>query len=219
MRVRTVCGAAILLAAVTCEPAGATALKVRVVNAIGKKGLAKVLVIVMSLEPGVGDVDRDLTRPDGSIPDMDIPPGFYEVIATYPYLNWGTRVRDLALRTKPVSITLELERILDQTVPLIPVFDLKVQVLDERGLPVYGARIIGRDLEAKDLAFAWADTHGQAIIRIPADGAEVTVIYGDRDQVARVDVHSHFQPCQAQCMLSNIDDLSKAPQTLTVQFK
>jgi hypothetical protein len=210
---------AILLLIVTCQPASATLLKVRVIDALGTEGIAKVLVITRSLEPGKGDVSRDLTRQDGSIPDLDIPPGLYEVIATYPYQAWRTRVRDFIAGANPVPITLELEQIWDQTVYAGGVVDLRVQVVDGQGHPVHNAQIIGRNLDASELSFATTDSAGRALIRIPTDGAEVTTIYGDHSRVDRVDIDSHKRDCQLACVDSSIEKLSKTSHDLTVRLE
>jgi hypothetical protein len=174
----------------------------------------------MSLEPGVGDVCRDLTRPDGSIPDVDIPPGLYEVIATYPYKPYRTRVRDFLAGARPVGITLELEEIPDQRVFIsTPVFDLRVRVLDDQSRPVPNARIIGRDPAAYQLAIATTDKDGRATVRIPSEGAEVTTIYGELHQVDQIKVKSDTFNCYTKCFSSGTDELSKTPHDLTVRLK
>jgi hypothetical protein len=209
----------ILLVLATCQSVGATPLRVRVVDAMGTKGVANVLVITRSLEPGKGDIARALTSQDGSIPDLNIAPGLYEVIATYPYRAWRTRVRDFVAAANPIVITLELEQFWDQTVYAGGVIDLRVQVLDAQGHPVPEAKIVARNLDATELSLATTDSAGRATVRIPTDGAEVTTLYGDHSQVNRIDIDSRKQDCQLACVKSSVERLSKTPHNLTVRLE
>jgi len=100
-----------------------------------------------------------------------------------------------------------------------PMYDLRVQVLDDQGRPVPDAQVIGRDLEGFDFVLATTDRDGRATVRVPAGEAEVTTIYGDLYHVDRLKVQTQYLDCVEKCFLSGTDELRKTPHELTVRLK
>jgi len=155
-------------------PLEAATVRLRVVDPTGA-GVPKILAIVTSLE-GKGEIWRGLTDDKGFSSSPDAPAGIYEAIATDPYGPWITKVVDFVLAAAPLVVELRLRTTVVDGV-LTTKVEVPVQLLMGDGQPAAGAQVPGRDLEAKHIFWAKTDSQGRAVLTVPLDGAEITVIY------------------------------------------
>ena len=208
---------ALAILSVCCACVDATTVTMRAVMSpsLAGGGMSGVLVIVRGLDPSTGEVLRALTGAHGLAPELDVPPGLYEAIATDPYSWWQTSVRDFEVQSKPVSLDLPLSMEPDQRVDL-NIVDWHVTVVDAKGRRVPNAWVIGRDPDATTGAsVAKTDSRGSATVTIPMDDATIAVVYNGRSY------SEHFQPdpgmrnCRWSCLDRAQAKMKKRRRTLT----
>jgi hypothetical protein len=208
---------ALVLVVLHCASAGATSVTIHLKTWYGAAGPPKVLVIVRSLESGKGEMSRDLSAPDGSVPPLNLAPGLYEAIATYPYGNWLTQVKDFLVLDKPVAIEFSLN---SESVNAVSGnrIHLSVLVLDREGHPVPNAWIIGRDPEAHFGNTTKSDNHGRATVDIPSDRAEVTVLHNGGSYVQPMNIETGIVDCENNCILRETGKVNKTLPKVTVRL-
>ncbi len=205
----------LLTLGVACPPLEATNVKFRVMDPSGAC-FSKVLVIVRSLE-GRGEIDRELTDRDGHVRPVDLSPGVYQVIASYPYGGWDTSVKEFVVGSRAVQLELVL-------VPakiggyLLTKLDLRVQVVAADGEPVSGADLMARDLEAKYFFWAKTDDKGWAMISVPLDGAEISAVYRGQVHTQEVNIKSHLSNCYQHCAIERFEQLKKVRHSITIRL-
>jgi hypothetical protein len=216
---RTVCSAAAVVALFLSVFARATPVTVTIKDPAGAEGIAKVLVIVRSLQShGLnGEILRDLSGSDGSVPTVDLQPGLYQAVAMYPYGPWITQARDFAVREKPVAIELRLNGAAVNRVRITD-SDLHVHVEDDDGRPVSKAWVIGRDPDATSTYVSKTDERGQATVKIPFGSAEITVIHDETVHVQRIDIDSNATECQQRCVMTTLKKTEKVRRSITVKL-
>ena len=155
--------------------AHAAPLRVLAVDQTGA-GFPDVLVIVRPLE-GVGEAFRALTDKNGAIPERELAPGPYQVIATCPYGLCQTTVHEFMVKNEPVDLKLPLPVIptSGNTVTIGKVEHRDVEVEDEKGMPVPSAPIFVRDATAQNERWYKTGAGGVATIDVPP-GTEMTVV-------------------------------------------
>ena len=196
----------------------ASPVRIRVTDPAGAEGVARALVIVQALN-GKGEVLRTLSDSNGSIPSMDLSAGVYRVIATYPYGYWFTQVREFVVSDAVVDIELHMEGAVVEAVQ-VPEVQIKVSVVDQMGKPAPDALVLGRDPAAKFNHWAKADEHGQAMVTIGVNGADVVAIYKGQVVSKRVDIPFQDAECSDRdCMTRVIEKLKNVPQSLTLQLQ
>jgi hypothetical protein len=202
----------ICVLSMVCVSTGAATVTVRVSEA-HTGNLAKVLVIVRSLEADRSEVLRALTGPDGLVPAVDVPPGLYEAIATYPYSRHTTIAKDFVIGEKPVMVELKLTHLSDQRVNLNSI-DWQISVTNGQGRPVGNAWVTGRDDEASDVSVTRTDSKGRATVSIPMTGAVITVLYDGFSYTEGVYVESGITNCEHECALRAAAKLKTHSRTL-----
>jgi hypothetical protein len=158
-------------------PARATTVRIRTMYP-DTEALPKVLVVTKSLESDRKEVSRDLTGLDGFGQPMELAPGLYEAIATYPYGQFLTQVEDFVVSPGP-SVTIEIHLNIDSDERVnLNAADAHVRVLDRQGRPAVNAWVIGRNADATTgTSVARTDERGLANVSVPVDGALIMVIY------------------------------------------
>jgi hypothetical protein len=166
----------------------------------GNDGLSNVLVITKSLEGDRREISRSLSASDGFVAPVELAPGLYEVIAMYPYGNIRTQVKDFVVTPESHTIEMHLDYESDQRVSL-DVIDWQIQVLDRQSKPVAGAWVVVRNAEASTGTSAVkADGRGFANVRVPVDGALITVLYDGQTFSEPAYTETAVADCQSRCL-------------------
>jgi hypothetical protein len=145
--------------------------------------LKDALIIVQSLQPGEHELFRALTDEGGKIPARDLDPGLYRAIGTFPYSRWQTEVREFLVSKAPVKVQLQLpeKTVVDATT--VSVGRLTVHVLDAKGQPVTGARVLVRDAEAHADSEHWGTTNAQGVTTLELTSTTAVLVVINRDQL------------------------------------
>ncbi len=159
----------------------AAPLHVTVANT-GGVPIKNALVILQQLEqPRDHELLRALTDERGNIPAQQLNAGLYRIIATYPYGQWQTGVREFLVRDQPVDLDLRLAE--GDSLQAIPVSigQLTVHVLDANGHPAAGAQVLVRDAQATPTSEHWGttDAHGTTSLELTITPAMLVVVYHD----------------------------------------
>ncbi|HUI85464.1 MAG TPA: Ig-like domain-containing protein [Candidatus Binatia bacterium] len=160
----------------------AVAAEVQVVVIDGRgNGLNDALVIVQELGDHQREVFRALTDERGNISPHALEPGLYRAIATYPYSQRETTVREFLVRDQPVKVQLRMAA--GQSIEDLPVSigRLTVHVVDANGQPATGARVLVRDAEAHSGSEHWGTTNAQGTttLELTMTPAVLVVVYRD----------------------------------------
>jgi hypothetical protein len=157
--------------------ADAAPMRVKVVDRT-EAAFPDVLVIVKSLD-GKGEVGRALTDATGSVPERELTPGLYRVIATCPYGICETKIFEFLIRDVPVQLDLKLDVLPTRgdVVQVGPSRSLKVEVVDQEGRPTRLARILVRDPDAQNERWYKTGSDGSAIVELPEGLVTVVVVY------------------------------------------
>lgn len=199
----------VLFCNVFCASAGASTVRIQVLDR-GTGELSKVLVITRSLEADRKEVSRDLTGTDGFLPPIDVPPGIYESIATFPYGRIMTQVKDFEVTSDSEVVEIHLNYKLDQTINLNAI-SWHVHVRDQQGHPVPDAWVIGRNGEASTgTTLAKTDRDGDATVSLPCDGALITVLYRGKVWSEPAYQEGDVAHCQSHCIIQAKDRLEKS---------
>jgi hypothetical protein len=207
----------LFLAGILCPTVHATTVKIRTAYP-DHEGLPKVLVIVRSVEGQPKEFARELSGHDGSVPPLELEPGVYEAISTYPYGNIPTVVHDFLVGNESAAIEITLTSEGDQKINLNEI-TWKVKVLDQNGRPAVNALVIGRNAEASTgVSTARTDERGLATISIPVDGALIEVLHGKQSwSEPAYDGGDSVNDCRQRCLTQAKARLQKAAQLLTIQ--
>ena len=132
-----------------CSHASATPVRLKITDESGAD-FHDVLVIVKSLD-GNGEIFRALTNSTGSVPERDLNPGLYRVIATCPYRICRTKISEFRVSDSPVELQLKLGVFPTRgnSVMVGPPNRIKVEVLNTQGKPAPAAEVLVRDSNAE----------------------------------------------------------------------
>jgi hypothetical protein len=177
--------------------ANAAQVRVHVVDESGAN-IANVLVVVRLWDAEKSrEILRELTGTDGFVSSRDLEPGLYEAKGIFPYSGFASRTRYFLVTTQPktIEMTLKVKPLVTQV--RCDVVDLAVRVIGSDGRPISNAWVIGRETDdfGKDpddlrVASRKTDMEGRATIEVTTDGAEVTVLYGDKFSIQPIDISS-----------------------------
>ena len=163
----------LVIAFSSCAYAGRVSVSVR--EASGAP-LPKVLVIIRSLE-GKGEVLRELTDSGGTVSDVDLQPGLYRVIVTYPYSLWDTNVREFLVTPESLSLRITLDPTgTEDNVVFIGAPSRMVHIVDGNGNPISGARVLARNLKATYEKWYTSNSMGDAEVELFADPTILVVV-------------------------------------------
>jgi hypothetical protein len=198
-----------------CTSVRAATITVRAIAADGE-GVSKVLVIVRAPSNPGYEVLRALTEADGSVPEVNVQPGLYEAIATDPYGEWLTAVKDFVVTDAPVKLDLRLDFVQDQSISL-GFIDWNVRVVDKQGRPVNDAWITARTEGEPAVGATATDINGHATIEIPFDyPAIVTVLYNGQTYTERIKVDASVRDSENKWFQRERNKLVKRPRAITV---
>lgn len=204
------------LASIFCPTLHATTIKIRTAYP-DHEGVSKVLVIVRSVEGQREEFARDLSGPDGLIPSLELRPGVYEAITTYPYGNILTTVHDFLVGNESAVIEITLNFDSDERINYNEII-WNVQVLDQDGHPAVNALVIGRNAEASTgVSVARTDERGLATVSIPVDGALIEILYGKQSWSEPAYHLTDNAECRQRCLLQAKTRLQKHRQLLTIR--
>lgn len=196
----------------------ATTVKIRITDPAGADGLQKVLVIVQALN-GKGEVTRELTDRIGAIPVLDLQPGLYGAVATFPYGYWATQVREFSVADTPVVLELHMDGSVINEVQ-VPEALVRVTVLDRDGHPISNALVLGRDPEARFNHWTRTDPHGEAGVVIGANGADIVAIHEGQVTVQRVNIpFDHYSCTDTQCLSKSIERMKTSIPKITLRLQ
>lgn len=162
-----------------------TAVTVKVEDPSGAP-LKNQLVIVQNLSNHEHEIFRELSDSNGSVSKIDLKSGIYRAIATDPYGNWETEIREFLVNNDPS------QEVVLQVSPMpthgrgdiVPVraTSARVLVLAPDRKPVPDAEILARDDKATLWTERWykTDANGTAQIEIDADPMILVVVYSGR---------------------------------------
>jgi hypothetical protein len=168
---------------ITADAADTFPVKIRVEDASGAS-VKDELVIIQDLNNREHEVNRALSKEDGTVPPFQLQPGLYRVIATAPYGLWETNVREFLVSQKPTEVMVEVRPLGTHGYgDIVPMRAIRRQlhVIGSDGLPVSGANILLRDRDATLHLERWyrTDKNGAAQIELVSDPTVVVVVYGD----------------------------------------
>jgi hypothetical protein len=140
------------------------------------------LVIVQDLDNREHEIIRALSDQSGNVPQLELAPGLYRVIATTPYGNWQTSIREFLVTQQPIQIIVKVQPMATHgygDIDTVPTTRAQLQVIGPDGEPASGARILVRDRDAKLHLERWysASTEGKAIIDLVDDPTVVVIVY------------------------------------------
>jgi hypothetical protein len=174
------------------EAASRERITIKVKNAKGVP-LKDDLVIVRNLNDRNRELLRALTNSNGDVPSLDLRPGLYRIIATFPYSSiWETEIQEfLVVKGHAKQIVLEIPAMdgnpccMGAGIPGLTGPKIQTQVLTADGLPASGASILVRDkiATAYMLVSYQTDAKGIATIELVAaphhEPTVVVVVYQD----------------------------------------
>jgi hypothetical protein len=142
------------------------------------------LVIVQDLYHREHEVLRVLTDGGGKIPSLDLHPGLYRAIATAPYGQWQTEVREFLVGERSVRLTLRVRPTPTHgngDIVTVGTKRKKLKVLQPNGQAASGAEIYVRDRDATLYLERWYKTNskGEAEIELVSNPTVVVIVLGD----------------------------------------
>lgn len=137
-----------------------------------------VLVIIKSLDRKT-EVSRALTDARGGVPQQEVAPGMYRIIATCPYGICETKVKEILVRDAPVQLqmTVDVAPTRGNTFQTGPARTLKVEVSDNQGRPANRAEVLVRDAEARNERWYRTASDGTVSVDLPDGPVTVVVLY------------------------------------------
>ena len=197
--------------------ATAAPFRIRVTDPIGAEGVDKVLVIVQSLD-GKGEVLRTLTDPKGSITPIDLAPGLYRLIATYPYGYWFTQVREFVVSAAPVNMDLHMDgAVIDRVAA--PGVKVQVTVVNRDGKAIKNAHILGRDRQALSNRWDTTDGQGHAVVTVGVNGADIVAIYNEQVVITPIDIPFSDTSCtDKECQMRAVQKVEEVSRNITVRL-
>lgn len=180
MRVRLLLAVLALLLARTTGQAAEVSIAIK-----SEQGtpLKNALVIVQDLNKGEHELFRVLTNDAGESAPHTLAPGLYRAIATYPYSNWQTSVREFLVHAERLTIDLRMSQALALDDLPVSIGQLTVHVLDVAGRPAAGARVLIRDADAHRYSERWGTTDAQGTTTLELTDTPSTLIVVYRDQI------------------------------------
>jgi hypothetical protein len=167
------------------EPASRGRITIKVEDGSGAP-LMDDLVIVHHLDDPRREVLRALSDNNGDVPVLDLQPGLYRLIATFPYSDiWETEIQEfLVVKDRAKQIVLKIRPMGSHGYgDLIPKPGPKIsaQILTADGVPAFGASILVRDKDVTLSLLRWykTDSRGGATIELvaaPYGGRTVVVV-------------------------------------------
>jgi hypothetical protein len=133
------------------------------------------LVILKSLESNQ-EVFRALADRGGNVPEVDLHPGLYRVITSFPYGLWKTDIREFFVTQAPLNLTLTLGIMATQDNFAVVGAPIPVQVMDEKSNPIPDALVIARDQAAIYEKRYRTDQHGEARVELISNPTVVIVV-------------------------------------------
>ena len=123
-----------------------------------------------------------LTDEHGNIPARTLATGLYRAIATYPYGHFQTSVREFLVGSDAMNLKMQMSAAENSASTTVSIGQLTVHVLDSRGNPAAGARVLIRDADATPESEHWGTTNaqGNATLELTIDPSVLVVVYGDR---------------------------------------
>ena len=165
-----------------CAASATAQVQIAVANPNGAP-LKDALVIVQSLEPSEHELFRALTDEAGKIPQHNLEPGLYRAICVFPYSRWRSDVREFLVNTGPVKLQMQLPAKVVEEAITVSVGTLTVHVLDAKGQPVAGARVLVRDVEADADSEHWGTTNAQGVVSLELTSTTAVLVVVYRDQL------------------------------------
>jgi hypothetical protein len=136
----------------TAEPESRERITIKVEDGSGAP-LKNDLVVVHNLDDRSHEVLRALSDANGDVPALDLQPGLYRIIATFPYGDiWETEIQEfLVVKGRPKPIVLMIRPMgthgYGDVIPA-PGPKIRAQVSTADGLPASGASVLVRDKNA-----------------------------------------------------------------------
>jgi len=195
-------------------------LNIRIADQSGAP-LACMLVIVRSIE-GSGEVLRLLSDSSGSASLKLPPPGKYQVIATHPYGNWETVVKELVVDQEPIALDISVRALPTHGIGDVAIVspEVSIKVVNSSGHVEPNAEIFVRDHEGVYGKWYRTDSNGMARASTFGDATEVLAFYGNH--VAKIAISfPELREEQRNCMKQCAPDKSPAlrQRELTLQLK
>jgi hypothetical protein len=176
--------AAIILFSILMESSVRSDSRALTVTTVDRTGapFSNVLVIVKSLE-GNGEIFRALTDSTGSVPDRQVKPGLYRVIATCPYGICETSVQEFLVKNDPIHLKLSLDvsptHGVGDVAEVGPSKRLSVVITDSQGKPAQNASLLVRDQEAQHERWYKANATGLVTVELPEGSVTFVIWYAD----------------------------------------
>ena len=140
----------------------------------------QVLVIVKSLQGG-REIGRGLTDAAGNVPERELAPGLYRIIATCPYGICETKVVEFLVGDLPLQLELKLDlsptKGYGDVVQVGPSRSLDVAVVDREGRPASEAQVLVRDSEARHERWYTSGSDGSVAVDLPDGPVTIVVLY------------------------------------------
>lgn len=139
--------------------------------------LPDALVIVESLDNRLQTV-RYLSGKDGNTPTMELKPGLYRVIVTYPYGPWQTVIREFSLPDGADEVTVRIPgRPSDEYGEIVGAPQVKLIVESQDHNPLSGVPVLIRTKDAIREAWYETDKTGGTTISVVASHLVAVVLY------------------------------------------
>jgi hypothetical protein len=166
---------------ISCASCLAAPIQITIANSSGAP-IKNALVILQQLQAKDHEFLRALTDERGNIPTQQLNAGLYRVIATVPYGQWQTGVREFLVRDQPVNLELRLAEGDSADTIAVSIGQLTVYVLDANGHPAVGARVLVRDADATPNSEHWGttDAKGTTTLELTDTPALLVVVYHDQ---------------------------------------
>jgi hypothetical protein len=144
--------------------------------------LKSVLLILQNLDNHQRETSRSLTDENGKTPPLNLHPGLYRAIATTPYGNWQTQVREFLVSNEPVHLALKLDPMATHgngDIVALVAKHISLRVLQSDGSPAAGALVLARDREATLHLERWykSDDSGQTTIEVIGNPLVVVIVF------------------------------------------
>lgn len=139
--------------------------------------LPDALVIVESLDDRLQNV-RYLSGKDGNTPTMELKPGLYRVIATFPYGPWQTVIREFTLPESAGGITLQMPaKPSDEYGEIYAPSQIKIRLESQDRKTLADVPVLIRTEDAIREGWYVTDSKGEATVSVVADRLVAVVLY------------------------------------------
>lgn len=139
--------------------------------------LPDALVIVQSLDTRSQSI-RYLSGKDGNTPTMELNPGLYRVIATFPYGTWKTVIREFTLPESADKIILRMPQDSREGYQVtVGATQLALRLESQDHRPLAGVPVLIRTEDAIREEWYVTDSKGEATVSVVADQLVAVVLY------------------------------------------